>query len=114
MGHMVHTKCMSVSIGYKCVQMHTYMYNVGMFAVIAYEVKTVTSKEFGGGTDANVYITLHGEQGDSGKRFLRRVSEEDNEGKDKFEKVKVSKTEIELLLTDENCYSWTGAFAKFA
>ena len=53
--------------------------------VTKYIVQTVTGKEFGGGSDANIYITIFGEKGDTGKRFLSKSKE----GKDKFEKGKV-------------------------
>ena len=54
-------------------------------SVTTYEVQVVTGSKLGGGTDANVYITLLGEKGDSGKRYLR-ISKE---GGNKFEAGKV-------------------------
>ena len=49
-------------------------------------VETVTGDKFGAGTDANVFLTLHGKNGDSGKRKLAKNSEDSN----KFEKGHVS------------------------
>ena len=50
-----------------------------------YVIQTLTAPEAGAGTDANVYVMLVGELGDSGRRFLK-----DNlENEDKFEPGKV-------------------------
>ena len=50
-----------------------------------YIVETETGKKGGVDPDTEVYITLHGEKGDSGKRFLAK----NKEGKKKFEKGQV-------------------------
>ena len=70
-----------------------YLYAVGYHAIIGhfllvpvtkYIVQTVTGSEFGAGTDAKVYITLYGKNGDSGRR---RLNISDN--RNKFEKGQV-------------------------
>jgi len=47
-------------------------------------VKVKTGDVFGAGTDANVYITLTGEKGDTGERHLQ-----DSDNMNKFEQNKV-------------------------
>ena len=54
-----------------------------------YNVAVMTGDKFGAGTNANVYMTLFGEKGDSGKRGLRLSLEDQN----KFESGKVSERE---------------------
>jgi hypothetical protein len=41
-------------------------------AIIAYEVRVVTGNERGAGTDANVSLTIIGQNGDTGKRALKK------------------------------------------
>ena len=50
-----------------------------------YQVQIHTGKERGSGTDANVFIEIHGAYGDTGKRWLKKSSENRN----KFEKGSV-------------------------
>lgn len=57
-----------------------------MIAVKKYYVEVDTGESIGSGTDANVYLTLFGDQGDSGKRVLKNSLE----GGDKFESGKVN------------------------
>lgn len=57
-----------------------------MFADKKYTVEVYTGDMRGGGTDANVFITIFGDQGDSGERPL--VKSETH--KNKFEKGQVS------------------------
>lgn len=40
------------------------------FTVIKYQVEVVTGDVWGGSTDANVYITIYGDRGDTGVRQL--------------------------------------------
>ena len=51
-----------------------------------YAVSVSTGKKMGAGTDANVFINLFGEQGDTGDRPLEKSSSNRN----KFEKGNVS------------------------
>lgn len=53
-----------------------------------YKVKVFTGNVFNAGTDANVYITMFGENGDSGERKLIKS----DTYRDKFEKGHVSLT----------------------
>ena len=55
------------------------------FPEIDYEVKVVTGDVFGAGTDANVFINLTGEFGDTGERQLK-----DSNNMNKFERNQVS------------------------
>lgn len=59
---------------------------------MTYEVKLVTGIEPGSSTDANVYVAIHGEQGDTGKRWLHKT---DNE--EKFQEGQVSLCVMILL-----------------
>jgi len=51
-----------------------------------YRVNVVTGNEKGCGTDANVFLTMHGEQGDSGERQLKNSETNRN----KFERGQVT------------------------
>ena len=42
------------------------------FAVEEYVVKVFTGQDENAGTDANVYVTLFGTQGDTGERWLNK------------------------------------------
>ena len=55
------------------------------FLVVAYRLKIQTGKKIGAGTDANVYCTIFGDNGDSGMRKIRRSDENRN----KFERGEV-------------------------
>lgn len=46
------------------------------FSVYKYSIQVTTGWEPGSGTDANVYITLNGEKGDTGKRLLHKSEKE--------------------------------------
>ncbi|XP_070556277.1 uncharacterized protein [Ptychodera flava] len=62
--------------------------------VMKYEVKVHTGDKFdGAGTSADVYINIHGEKGDTGKRELRK----NLEGDDKFGHGKVDTFLIEAV-----------------
>ena len=54
---------------------------------IDYQVKVVTGDVFGAGTDANVFINLTGEFGDTGERHLK----DSNTNMNKFERNQVSR-----------------------
>lgn len=54
--------------------------------VVKYEVMVYTGKKRGAGTDANVFITVFGERGDTGSRQLRSSKTNRN----KFENGKAS------------------------
>jgi hypothetical protein len=56
------------------------------FAVINYPVSVHTAKKSGAGTDANVFLTIFGNQGDTGERPLMFSKTNRN----KFEKGNVS------------------------
>jgi len=51
-----------------------------------YVVTVYTGDRSGGGTDANVFVNLFGEQGDTGDRMLKRSKN----NKNKFERGRVS------------------------
>ncbi len=53
---------------------------------IAYKVKVVTGDVWGAGTDANVFLNMYGEYGDTGERALK-----DSNNINKFERNQVSK-----------------------
>nr|KAG5694176.1 hypothetical protein BaRGS_016022 [Batillaria attramentaria] len=53
----------------------------GNLEEVEYTVRVFTGSEFGAGTDANVFLTLYGEKGDSGERKLK-----DSNNRNKFER----------------------------
>lgn len=59
-------------------------------SVNSYEVHVFTGTMFGAGTDANVYINIYGETGDTGERQLRKSN-----NLNKFEEGKVSFVPVE-------------------
>lgn len=54
------------------------------FLVKSYDVYVYTGTMWGAGTDANVYINIYGETGDTGERWLRKSN-----NINKFEKGQV-------------------------
>uniref|UniRef100_H2XQK4 PLAT domain-containing protein n=2 Tax=Ciona intestinalis TaxID=7719 RepID=H2XQK4_CIOIN len=58
---------------------------------IKYEVTVVTADEKGAGTDANVKLTIYGENGDSGSRALKQRF------RDLFERKQTDKFTLEIL-----------------
>ena len=60
-------------------------------ASIKYQVIVYTGDVFGAGTNANVYITIYGANGDSGKRVLEQS------WRDLFERNQIDRFEIECL-----------------
>ena len=72
-------------------------------ASIKYQVIVYTGDVFGAGTNANVYITIYGANGDSGKRVLEQS------WRDLFERNQIDKFEIECLDLGKlvkNCNFW--------
>ncbi|XP_076450682.1 LOW QUALITY PROTEIN: lipoxygenase homology domain-containing protein 1-like [Babylonia areolata] len=61
--------------------------------VVHYKVEVHTGKKSSAGTDANVYINIFGDLGDTGKRYLRHSKTNRN----KFEKGQVDEFEIEAV-----------------
>ena len=60
-----------------------------IFSVCNYDVQVHTGPKRGAGTDANVFLNIFGEQGDTGERPLMKSKTNMN----KFEKGNVSMTE---------------------
>uniref|UniRef100_H3CLV0 Lipoxygenase homology PLAT domains 1 n=1 Tax=Tetraodon nigroviridis TaxID=99883 RepID=H3CLV0_TETNG len=58
-----------------------------------YKVSVMTGDVYGGGTDANVFLTIYGDQGDTGERKLRKSETNGN----KFERGSVDKFTIEAV-----------------
>lgn len=65
-----------------------------LFPVNSYEVHVFTGSLWGSGTDANVYINLYGEIGDTGERQLRHSNK-----MNKFERGQVSVVVIRSFIT---------------
>ena len=59
-------------------------YNLYDVTEIQYRVKVVTGDILGAGTDANVFINVYGEFGDTGERHLK-----DSDNINKFERNQV-------------------------
>lgn len=55
--------------------------------VHTYKVSVMTGDEYGAGTDANVFLTIYGDQGDTGERKLSKSETNSN----KFERGSVRK-----------------------
>ena len=55
-----------------------------LYTEIQYKVKVVTGDVLGAGTDANVFINMYGEFGDTGERRLK-----DSDNINKFERNQV-------------------------
>ena len=55
-------------------------------SVVHYTITVVTGKKIGSGTDADVYLCIAGEKGDTGDRWLRKSTS----GINKFERGDVS------------------------
>jgi hypothetical protein len=64
---------------------------------VEYVVKVYTGDKFGAGTDANVYVNMTGEFGDTGERHLK-----DSNNVNKFERNKVTHM-FNLLVTEIKC-----------
>ncbi|XP_075870025.1 lipoxygenase homology domain-containing protein 1 [Nelusetta ayraudi] len=58
-----------------------------------YKVSVMTGDVYGAGTDANVFLTIYGDQGDTGERKLRKSETNGN----KFERGAVDKFTIEAV-----------------
>jgi len=48
------------------------MYGCRCVSVVSYEVTVITGDLWNAGTDAAVFLTIYGENGDTGSRQLRR------------------------------------------
>ena len=70
--------------------------------MVQYTVQVYTGKKFGSGTDASVFINIHGEQGDTGDRPLVKSGNNVN----KFEAGNVSRTifHVTSVLARSLCY----------
>ncbi len=62
-------------------------------AMQTYHVFVYTGDKWGAGTDANVYVILHGEQDDTGQIFLKTSKT----NRDKFERNKCDEFDIEAV-----------------
>ena len=60
-------------------------------APVKYEVIVYTGDKFGAGTNANVFIVLYGENGDTGKRELKQSM------RDLFERKQIDKFTFEAV-----------------
>ena len=69
-----------------CARLHLILIERRLFAVRKYKVHIFTGDVKGAGTDANVFITMYGEYGDSGERQLGKSETYSN----KFERGNVS------------------------
>ena len=68
-----------------------------LIPVVNYSVAVSTSDLTGAGTDSNVFLTVYGENGDSGERALRK-----SDNMNKFERAQVS-VSVLTNFHDENC-----------
>ena len=59
-----------VIAGYFSRVKHIFCIIFPLFSVIKYQVDVFTGDIWGGGTDANIYITIYGDRGDTGVRQL--------------------------------------------
>lgn len=62
-----------------------------LFLVNSYEVHVFTGNMWGAGTDANVYVNIYGETGDTGERRLRKSN-----NLNKFEKGQVGSVCVDV------------------
>lgn len=67
---------------------------------VEYEVKVFTGDKRGAGTDANVFVNIYGENGDSGERELRK-----SDNINKFERNQVRTFTIRLSLSFTLCFN---------
>ena len=68
---------------------------------IAYKVKVVTGDVWGAGTDANVFLNMYGEYGDTGERALK-----DSNNINKFERNQV-KYSVKIPFRAQYMYVFT-------
>ena len=68
------------------------------FLVQHYEISVYTGDHWAAGTDANVYITMYGSKGDSGKRWL--YHSDTNPEKFQRNKVRISFKYIPSIYTE--------------
>ena len=70
-----------------------------VFLATSYQVSVKTGDVRGAGTDANVFIQLFGDKGDTGKQQLRNAEN----SKNKFERGKTDKFNIEAVDIGKVC-----------
>lgn len=58
---------------------------------VEYTVKVMTGDVFGAGTDANVFLTIYGEHGDTSERNLSK-----SQNRNKFERNQVSGANLNI------------------
>ena len=56
---------------------HHYTHPYVLILVVSYTIQTHTSTDPGADTDADVYVTLFGDRGDTGRRLLMHSDNED-------------------------------------
>ena len=66
-----------------CIMMHIILHNVNQFLATSYHVSVKTGDCRGAGTDANVFLKVFGEAGDTGKLQLKNAEN----SKNKFERA---------------------------
>ena len=64
------------------------------FSVLAYKVIVYTGDKFGAGTDANVFINIFGDRGDTGDRPLLK-----SKNVNKFERKQVKNSTLNIVHT---------------
>ena len=69
--------CRDQEDGDTCREMAVVRDGQPMLPTVKYEVAVKTGDLWNGGTDGNVYVTMHGEKGDSGVRQLYRSNKPD-------------------------------------
>ena len=67
------------------------LFNFTELETSTYDVTVYTGDVFGAGTNANVSLTMYGENGESGKLALRQS------GRDLFERKQIDKFSLECL-----------------
>lgn len=104
MSTVLHIAVLFVSTSSSCDSQHTLIVNsvseiISSSAAHTYKVSVMTGDVYGAGTDANVFLTIYGDQGDTGERKLRKSETNGN----KFERGSVRKhTPLQLFLLHEN------------
>ncbi|WP_428957315.1 PLAT/LH2 domain-containing protein [Streptomyces sp. cg35] len=81
--------------GWPWTDVDFYRASVAHIPRVGYTIDVFTGSRSGAGTDANVYITLHGSKGSSTELQL------DNDGEDNFERGKMDSFSVQLPELDE-------------
>ena len=72
-----------------------------IFSAVTYQVTVITGNQPGSATDADVYLAIYGEQGDTGKRALIKSDKDE-----KFQEGQVgNKSVIDVLCNCINGYA---------